>query len=86
MPRNEAKPLSETEYRYQTKVKNALAPTADYRDVLVRYSKRDGTKSEAVGRVKFFSGKPGFDTGSVTIETRDRGNRTINLHRIYYIE
>ena len=83
--RNEPKPLSPEEYDYQRKVRDALAPI-DYRDVRVKYRKRNGKESEAIGRVGFFSGKPGYDTGSVTIETIDRGPRTINLHRIFHIE
>lgn len=53
--------------------------------VTVTYSKRDGSVSSSTGTVDFFNGKPGFDTGSVTIKTEDKGPRTINLHRIIEI-
>lgn len=86
MPRNQAKPLSEIEVRYQRKVADILAVTSTYRDVALTYIKRDGTESRSVGRVKFFNGQIGYDTGSVTIDTIDKGYRTINLHRITKVE
>jgi hypothetical protein len=54
--------------------------------VTVTYVKRDGKQSASTGTVGFFNGKPGMDTGSVTIETEDKGPRTINLHRIITID
>lgn len=79
MPRNEAKPLDEFSAARQRKMADALEID---QHVTLTYSKRDGSESRATGTVKFFNGKIGFDTGSVTVETSDRGPRTINLHRI----
>lgn len=85
MPRNEAKPLSEIEARYQRKVMAALLPL-DYRPVGLTYTKRDGSEGKSTGMVKFFNGRVNYDTGSVTIEDPVKGMRTINLHRITNIE
>lgn len=54
--------------------------------VTVHYTKRDGSQSASTGTVSYFNGTPGMDTGSVTIDTLDKGPRTINLHRITRIE
>lgn len=83
--RNQPKPLSEIEARYQRKVADILSKVT-YRDVALTYTKRDGSESRSVGRVSFFNGRIGYDTGSVTIETADKGPRTINLHRITKVE
>lgn len=84
MPRNVAKPVSEHDAYHAAKVARAIAPLT--RMVGLTYIKRDGTKSSSSGQVKFFSGVEGMDTHSVTIETPDKGNRTINLHRIIKVE
>lgn len=87
MPRNEAKPLSEFDAMRQRLNLNSLSPALqDGTVVTVEYVKRDGTTSSSTGVPTFVNGKPGFDTGSVTIETEDKGPRTINLHRITVIK
>jgi hypothetical protein len=81
--RNEPKPLTANERVTQDSVLRDLEPLAGTDAVVeVHYIKRDGNKSSSTGKVAFFNGKPGFDTGSVTIDTADKGPRTINLHRI----
>lgn len=77
--RNEAKPLNPVETAVQS-LRHAALPVG--RRVHVEYVKRNGEKSSATGEVKFFNGRPGYDTGSVTIDTEDCGPRTVNLHRI----
>jgi len=81
--RNEPKPLNDLDHRRQAR---ALAALQARETATVSYVKRDGKAGKATGKVAYFNGKPGFDTGSVTIETADRGPRTINLHRIDSIE
>lgn len=80
--RNIPKPLTRAECDHQHDMLEALKAAET---VTVDYTKRDATSGTATGTVKFFSGEPGMDTGSVTIETVDRGPRTINLHRIKVI-
>lgn len=82
MPRNEAKRLDARDIFVQLNNRDRLA---DAGRVAVRYVKRDGTVSSSTGEVTFFNGRIGFDTGSVTITTEDKGARTINLHRIIEI-
>jgi hypothetical protein len=67
-------------------VARLIAPTKEYRDIALTYVKRDGTVSRSVGRVNYFSGTPGMDTHSVTLDTPDKGARTINLHRVTKVE
>jgi hypothetical protein len=86
MPRNEAKPLSENDAYHQRKVWRALESVKDYRDVGLTYIKRDGTTSRSAGKVLFFNGRIGFDTGSVTLDDPAKGQRTINLHRVTKVE
>lgn len=83
MPRNVAKPLSPADAAVQNVRHHDLLRRTG--PVTVSYLKRDGSKSSSRGKVGFFSGQPGFDTGSVTIETEDKGPRTVNLHRIIQI-
>jgi hypothetical protein len=83
MPRNEAKPLSLTDARRQRVNQRVLEGLTE---VTVKYTKRDGTESSSTGKVAYFNGLIGYDTGSVTIDTLDKGPRTINLHRIHHIE
>lgn len=82
--RNEPKPLGPDDFARQTRNLNRLR--AETGTVTVKYVKRDGKTSSSTGKVGFFNGKPGYDTGSVTIETEDKGPRTINLHSIHTIE
>ena len=79
--RNEPKPLSIPESERQHKNADILS-RANGASVRVEYVKRNGETSSSRGEVAFFNGKPGFDTGSVTIADPDKGNRTVNLHRI----
>ena len=81
--RNQPKPLNQTERFVQDRATEALKPFSGT-DALVevRYTKRNGDTSSSTGKVAFFNGIPGMDTGSVTIEDVTKGNRTINLHRI----
>jgi hypothetical protein len=81
--RNEPKPLDRIDARRQRVNRDVLQGLDE---VTVRYTKRNGTESSSTGRVAYFNGKPGYDTGSVTIETADKGPRTINLHLIHTIE
>lgn len=50
--------------------------------VTVHYVKRDGSASSSRGTVQFFNGREGMDTMSVTLDTEDKGPRTINLCRV----
>lgn len=87
MPRNIAKHLSPTDHAVQSVRHIDLSHHMSKAHVVtVSYVKRDGNTSSSRGTVGFFSGQPGMDTGSVTIETEDKGPRTINLHRIIKIE
>ena len=81
--RNEPKPLSPEDYAVQS---HALRVLRDRSEATLHYTKRDGKTSRSSGTIQFFNGKPGFDTGSVTIEDTVKGPRTINLHRITFIE
>lgn len=83
MPRNEALRLSNDDLTRQ-RIYHAVLLHAKTNNVPVevRYIKRDGSASASTGTVGEFSGRPGCDTGSVTIHTDDKGPRTINLHRI----
>lgn len=81
--RNEPKPLNPIDARRQ---RVNLKVLTGLETATVHYTKRDGTESSSTGRVAFFNGKPGYDTGSVTIETENKGPRTINLHSIHTIE
>lgn len=83
MPRNEAKPLSESDALAQRLNLNTLAPALrDGATVSLEYVKRDGSSSSSTGVPTFVNGRPGMDTGSITLDTPDKGARTINLHRI----
>lgn len=85
MPRNQAKRLDFSDTRRQLDVHTELLRRGE--DTMkVSYVKRNGQESSSTGTVAFFNGRPGFDTGSVTIADREKGNRTINLHRIIAIE
>jgi hypothetical protein len=83
MPRNEAKPLSLADARRQRVNQRVLEGLSE---VTVRYTKRNGQESSSTGKVAYFNGQIGMDTGSVTIDTPDKGPRTINLHSIHTIE
>lgn len=81
--RNIPKPLNDVERFVQTAALDALKPLHETGKVVeVNYRKRDASAGTSTGTVKFFNGEPGMDTGSVTIDTADKGPRTINLHRI----
>lgn len=82
--RNEPKPLDYSESMQQARNTKALMSATG--PVTVHYTKRNGQDSTSSGEVKFFNGRVGFDTGSVTIADPVKGNRTINLHRIFKIE
>lgn len=86
MPRNVAKMLSVEDNYHQRKVWKALNDVKDHRDVAVTYVKRNGETSRSAGKVLFFNGRIGFDTGSVTIDDPEKGQRTINLHRVIKVE
>lgn len=86
MPRNEAKPLSEHDAYHQRKVWKALETMPEWREVGLTYVKRNGEKSRSAGKIMFFNGQIGYDTGSVTIDDPVKGARTINLHRVIHVE
>lgn len=81
--RNEPKPLSFEDARIQRQNRDILVNLNG--PVTLHYVKRNGQKSHSTGTVAFFNGTPGMDTGSVTLHTPDKGDRTINLHRIFAI-
>ena len=85
MPRNEPLALSPEDQRVQARNLAVLQNVPAGKPVTVAYVKRNGQQSHSTGTVEFFNGKPGFDTGSVTIATDDKGPRTVNLHRIIHI-
>lgn len=82
--RNQPKPLDRVDSIRQSLNAERLRNQTGI--VTVHYRKRDETVSSTTGTVEFFNGKIGFDTGSVTIADPSKGNRTINLHRIFTIE
>lgn len=82
--RNQPKPLDRVDSIRQSLNANRLR--AANGPVTVHYRKRDNSVSSTSGTVEFFNGRVGFDTGSVTIADPVKGNRTINLHRIFTIE
>lgn len=86
MPRNEAKPLSPSDRMVQVANHTVLASHVGDK-VAVTYVKRNGEESSSTGVVEYFNGKPGYDTGSVTIDTRETKGRptTVNLHNIRHI-
>lgn len=87
MPRNIAKPLSQSDARMQSRNTEILRPFVGTDEpVCLHYVKRNGEKSTSRGTVQFFNGQPGMDTGSVTIADPVKGNRTINLHNIIVID
>ena len=81
--RNQPKPLSHEDRRWQNIVRMGMvtAMSVDM-SVQVRYTKRNGEVGNSTGKVIFFNGTPGMDTGSFTLDTADKGQRTINLHRV----
>ncbi len=83
MPRNQPKALSVVEHTNQ-RVRQSHLSACQQADttVQVSYVKRDGTTSSSTGKVAYFNGRPGLDTRSVTIDTADKGPRTVNLHNI----
>jgi hypothetical protein len=82
--RNQPKPLDHDDAIMQAINQRRLMNAKG--TVSVSYVKRNGQKSSSTGKVGFFNGRVGFDTGSVTIETEDKGPRTINLHSIVAIK
>lgn len=84
--RNIPKPLSPEDYAQQTRMRDILA--AQSGPVTVFYTKRNGQEGSATGPVQFFNGKPGFDTGSVTIDSTETKGRptTVNLHLITIVK
>jgi hypothetical protein len=87
MPRNEAKPLSAALCAVQRENAQTLSTYLDSdTQVFVRYFKRNGTESSSTGKVTYFNGAVNMDTGSVTIDTDDKGPRTVNLHNIVEIK
>ncbi len=84
--RNIPKPLDRADSIRQSVNANTLQAVPAGKSVHVSYVKRDGSVSSSTGEVAFFNGRIGYDTGSVTIADQNKGNRTINLHRIITIE
>ena len=83
MPRNVAKPVSAHDAYHARKVADVLTPIN--REVTLTYVKRNGERSSSTGKVGAFSGIEGMDTHSVTLDTADKGPRTINLHRVVMV-
>ena len=79
MPRNEAQPLSRDEAHRSYRLRDRMS---EGDNVTLWYRKRDGSASTSTGEVRYFSGKDGMDTMSVTVRTPDKGDRTINLCRV----
>lgn len=87
--RNEPKPLDHLDAQRQRLNLSILERAmAEGRVVTLEYVKRNGNLSSATGPVQFFNGKPGFDTGSVTVDSTESKGRptTVNLHRITVIK
>lgn len=86
--RNIPKPLSPEDALTQRLNLNSMGRflSDPEKTVTVEYIKRNGEKSSSTGTALFINGKPGFDTGSVTIRDHVKGERTINLHRIIRID
>lgn len=79
--RNEPKPLDRATAARAYAYKDTLEKAGD-KPVTVHYTKRDGAESSSSGPVKFFNGREGMDTMSVTIDDPNKGPRTINLCRV----
>lgn len=77
--RNEPKPLDRDEAARAYRLRDRLTEGSE---VTLWYRKRDGAASTSTGEVRYFSGKDGMDTMSVTVRTLDKGDRTINLCRV----
>lgn len=83
MPRNRPLSLTRTAAEAAYRLRDNLTRAqAQGRAVRLEYVKRDRTFSASVGQVAFFSGQDGTDTMSVTLDTPDKGARTINLCRV----
>jgi hypothetical protein len=74
--RNEPKPLDRTAAARADALRDSLI-VGDY--VRLTYTKRNGKTSSSTGEVAFHNGQDGMDTMSVTLNTPDKGARTINL-------
>jgi hypothetical protein len=81
MPRNVAKPLNHVD-TMRARIYMGVLTRREGKPVTLTYVKRDGKESTSTGVVNYFSGVQGMDTHSVTLDTPDKGARTINLHRI----
>lgn len=84
MPRNEAIPLNDAGLFLQKRAIEVLTDIqAKGEKVELHYVKRNNDVSSSTGTIAFFSGKPGYTTGAVTLDTPEKGRpTTINLHRI----
>jgi hypothetical protein len=80
--RNQPKPLSREDAAHAYFIKSLLREEHSY---TLHYVKRDGSESESTGEVRFFNGRDGMDTMSVTLATPDKGNRTINLVGVFEV-
>ncbi len=84
MPRNHPVALTKTTAMRAYRLRDALVRAQEQGiSVRLEYVKRDRTYGASEGTVSFFSGQDGMDTMSVTLDTADKGPRTINLCRVY---
>lgn len=82
--RNEPKPLDQKSAMraYTLRAKLAEHEGDPSRPVGMNYVRRDGQTGTVTGEVRYFSGRDGMDTMSVTVRDTEKGDRTINLCRV----
>ena len=83
MPRNAAKPLSPSDALRQSRMADLLGGRLG-EVVTLDYHKRNGEAGTGTGVIQFINGRPGMDTGAVTIDTTETKGRptSVNLHLI----
>jgi hypothetical protein len=80
--RNEPVALDRTDAMRAYAVRETLESLSEDEVVTLEYFKRDGSESSSTGVVRYFNGREGCDTMSVTLDTPDKGMRTINLNKV----
>lgn len=86
--RNQPKPLSPADDKRVESLIDYLRSRPERATIVLHYVKRDGSRSRSVGVLpdEPFSGRPHHDTASVTLNTADKGPRTINLCRVTFAD
>lgn len=82
--RNEPKPLSQPGAMRAYRLRDKLAECQDNGTLVhMNYVKRNGERGAVRNaEVRFFTGRDGMDTMSVTVRDPEKGDRTLNLCRV----